>query len=208
MRDGVIAALDDHLPIAVGPSEARQPLFQPQLAGGPDSPLSRAPRCSLRSAMLATPTSTGGSSRGAAAVTPHSVESLPHLASFSSRLMRNSSTASAEGASSTPTAAGARSGATALPPSQAAHQQQQVQHTPLFGSARTGFSAPLSPGFGSAGGGSDGGIRPRAAARPTPGSGAPPLDYRLGSGATRRLSAPTGYSESGMSGGWSPIHDR
>lgn len=89
----------------------------------------------------------------------------------------------------------------ALPPAAAAAQQ----HTPLLGVARSGFAGPRSPGFVSAGsagavaGGSS--VRPRAAATlATPGSGATVLDRRFGS-AGRRLSAPTGYSESGMSGG-------
>lgn len=146
-------------------------------------------------AAASTPGSAGSAGRSALPATPVDLHSLPHLPSFS-RLARSSSNASV-GAGGSPAAAGARGGTTALTPSGG---QAQQQHTPLFGSGRTGFSAPRSPGFGSAAAGSGGGIRPRAGSVvAAPGSGAAALDRRLGS-SSRRLSAPTGYSESGMSG--------
>ncbi|KAI7837388.1 hypothetical protein COHA_008755 [Chlorella ohadii] len=145
-------------------------------------------------AAASTPGSAGSAGRSALPATPVDLHSLPHLPSFS-RLARSSSNASV-GAGGSPAAAGARGGTTALTPSGG---QAQQQHTPLFGSGRTGFSAPRSPGFGSAAAGSGGGIWPRAGSVvAAPGSGAAALDRRLGS-SSRRLSAPTGYSESGMS---------
>lgn len=156
-------------------------------------------RRSIMIAAASTPGGTGGSSRGGAPLAQTPVDSLPHLPSFASRLARTSSNVSI-GVSS-PAAAGARSGTSALPPSASQHGPQQ-QHTPLFGSARSGVVGTLSPGFASGGSGGGSGLRPRAVtALATPGSGGAVLDRRFGSSSARRLSAPTGYSESGMSGG-------
>ncbi|EFN53838.1 hypothetical protein CHLNCDRAFT_135914 [Chlorella variabilis] len=156
---------------------------------------------------LASPTSsTGGSSRGAHHAGQTPIDSLPLLAS-TSRLRRSASNASsAAGAAGSPAAAGARGGAANLPPT-ASSPQHQLLTTPSFGrtasnssgSRGRAFAAPLSPGFG--GSGPLSGIRPRfGAAAPASGGGGgcAALDRRFG-GSSRRLSAPTGYSESGMS---------
>jgi hypothetical protein len=153
-----------------------------------------------------TTSSTGASSRPGGAHTP--IDSLPLLASsFASRLARTASNASSAAGGGSPmaaAAAGARGGAVNLPPASSGQQQQQLLHTPMFGSGQRFSAAAGSPGFGAPGGSA--GLRPRASPL-APGSagggvggGPAVLDSRFGSSSHRRLSAPTGYSESGMSG--------
>lgn len=148
-------------------------------------------------AVQSTPATGGGSSgpqqRGAAAAAQTPIDSLPFL----SRLARSASNLSASSTGSQ--AVGARGGAANLPPAVSSQgSQQQLLHTPVFGSRRksAGMAAlPLSPGIGTGSGGAVG-LRARSAvAAASTGVG---TATRAGGG--RRLSAPTGYSESGLSG--------
>ncbi|KAL4440598.1 hypothetical protein ABPG75_003599 [Micractinium tetrahymenae] len=146
-------------------------------------------------------TAAGGSGpqqRGAAVASQTPIDSLPFL----SRLARSASNLSASSTGSP--AAGARGGAANLPPASCGQApQQQLLHTPVFGSRRSsaGMAAlPVSPGFGVSSGGGSAGLRARSAVAALPTGGG--TAGRAGGG--RRLSAPTGYSESGASDAAAP----
>lgn len=148
-------------------------------------------------AVHATPVTAGSSGsqpRGAAAAAQTPLDSLPFL----SRLARSASNLSASSTGSP--AAWARGGAANLPPASSAQgSQQQLLHTPVFGSRRRSAGMvvlPVSPGFGTVSGGGSAGLRARSPLAAVAGRD----DARDRTDGVRRLSAPTGYSESGISG--------
>lgn len=153
-------------------------------------------RYTARMAVHSTPSTASSAQQqrpgSAAAQTP--IDSLPFLSRLS-RTVSNGSIATG----SPVAAAGARGGAANLPPAASGGQAavQQLQ-TPVFGTRRSmgasmaGLAA--SPGFGATAG-SGGSLRTRNVVA-TAG--------RLGGMSSRRLSAPTGYSESGMSDATGP----